>query len=392
MNTIDNRKIVRIEQIANRNEAFRHVLFRSGEEMTGRAFWMAVVKGSSPYARCGVKVIDNTPDMDNEEEKRYTVLFGLKYLHAACMLELDRIPVTVLGDTGDLDMNVVTAFFNADFCSLTEYEKGVFIRDLIRDRQISVNELARRSGCSFGTLQSLLSAINAASAHAVLEDAYRFGLVGSYIVRHTKKFFDMTASENHRFLMDYILKYKRHAVYQLWRAVVSREDMTIPEALNAEIAADGKEASIKDGSAGPGKSDGRSDLSSDPVSEPADGRCSRMRAACSLRYNELMALLGDEFVLDFETALSLPDRARFSYALPGKLNGKYKRKMDKKNRRLFCRIVEFLQKTGSGYSESRILMAAYDMTFDSRFQHAFAALFRFNILYRNRKAKLSGKS
>ena len=406
MRIVNPKKTVSLSQIVNRKQAMKRVLFRSEQEAKSREIWLKIIKRESEYAHYGIKVVDNTPDESIEGMKKYSILYGLKYLYAAEKLKLETIPVTVIEETEDLDMNVITAFFNSDYSSKTEYEKGVFLEKLRQDRSMTLSDLAKRTGYSYGTLQSLTSAFITSQEYPCLEAAYKNGLLSSYMLRHTKMFFDRISYDHHQLLTDYLIKNGRHAIAQLKEAVNNREvDTTIPQAILDEISSleitcqDIQEPGELEQLTEALKKDGIN-LSEKELLQLADRiitdkklvsqikECLKIHQKCINFHKELCAALPPIFVLDNKTALTLPDRARSSYALPKNLKKKYTRSWNKNEIRLFCRMLEYIGKSGDRFSNDGLIDQTYKLFLDFRCQNSFAAFFRFSILYRNKRDKI----
>lgn len=409
MRIVHPKKTISLSQIVNRRQAMKRVLFRSEQEAKSREIWLKIIKRKSEYANYGIKVVDNTPDESIDGMKKFSILYGLKYLYAAEKLKLETIPVTVIEETEDLDMNVITAFFNSDYSSMTEYEKGVFLEKLRQDRSMTLSDLAKRAGYSYGTLQSLTSAFITSQEYPCLEAAYKNGLLSSYLLRHTKKFFDRISYDHHQLLTDYLIKNGRHAIAQLKEAVNNRkDDTTIPQAILEEISS--VETACQDIQE-PGELERLTEalkkeginLSEKELLQLADRtiadknmvsqikECLKIQQKCFDFHKELCAALPPVFALDYKTALTLPDHARFSYAAPKKLKKNYKRSWNVNETRLFCRMLEYLGKSGNRFSQDALIDQTYRLFLDFRCQNSFAAFFRFSILYRNKRDKLLGR-
>ena len=160
MNVPHPQKVISISQIVNRSQARYRIHFNSAEEFENTKFWRQIIKRRSAYAHYEAIVVDHTPEEDIDGLKKFSILYGLKYLFAAEMLNLDIIPVRVLNHPEDLDSRIVTEFFNADYLSLPSYEKAnlrrqsfflekmeSYIRPARGKNRINVQRAAKYGGC-----------------------------------------------------------------------------------------------------------------------------------------------------------------------------------------------------------------------------------------------------
>ena len=407
MSILYSKKDIKLTQIVNREQAIKRVLFKSVEEVNDPDEWLKIIKGKSGYARLSIKAVDNTPEEEDENLKKYSILYGLKYLYAACKLQLESVEVTVLDDTGNFDIIAATAFFNADFCSLTEYEKSEFIEKQKNEKHLSLSALSQKSGCPYGTLQSLSSAYTISKGFPSLQAAYKNGLLGSYMLRHSKTFFDMISFSYHQLLTDYLIREQRHAIPQLREAVCKRASgITIPQAILDEISSSKNEhlkASDSEKKKNlPDTINSYNAELSEKVLEHLSDRIAadhtlgskireyqNLRQKCWNAYNDLCSVLPSSFMLDFETALTMPDRARFSYAKPKEMKRLPKNLWNKNEIRLFTRMREYLERSENTISRIELIEKTYELFQDYRCQNLFAVFFRYSIILRNKKIKIS---
>ena len=118
MNISHQYKNISISQIVNRNLARYRIHFNSPEEFNNPDIWKQIILKRAAFSHFDAMVIDHTPEVEIEGLKKYSILYGLKYLFAAEMLNIDLIPVRVLNNAEELDSNIVTEFFNVDYLSL----------------------------------------------------------------------------------------------------------------------------------------------------------------------------------------------------------------------------------------------------------------------------------
>ena len=111
---------------------------------------------------------------------------------------------------------------------------------------------------------------------------------------------------------------------------------------------------------------------------------------CLEAYKSLCAILPESLILDYETALTLPDRTQFSYAVPSKMKKicRNKTPQDVNGKRLFSRIMEYVVKAGSNLTEEEIFKLTSDFYDNYYNQRQFSKFFRFSILYRNFRNKV----
>ena len=150
MNIQNPHRVISLSQIINRNQARYKIHFTSEEELVNQDYWMKIIRKSGSFAHFEPTVVDETLEEDIEGLKKYSILYGLKYLFAAEMLNLETIPVKVLMYSDELDTSVVTEFFNADYLSLTAYEKGEFIDRLMIKGILTLRK--SRKGPAFPTI------------------------------------------------------------------------------------------------------------------------------------------------------------------------------------------------------------------------------------------------
>ena len=111
---------------------------------------------------------------------------------------------------------------------------------------------------------------------------------------------------------------------------------------------------------------------------------------CREAYKSLCAILPEDLILDYDTALTLPDRTQFSYAVPSKMKKLCRNKtpQDINGKRLFSRIMEYVVKAGKNLSEEEIFQLTSDFYENYYNQRQFSKFFKFSILYRNFRDKV----
>ena len=111
---------------------------------------------------------------------------------------------------------------------------------------------------------------------------------------------------------------------------------------------------------------------------------------CWEAYKSLCAILPENLILDYDTALTLPDRTQFSYAVPSKMKKLCRNKtpQDINGNRLFSRIMEYVVKAGKNLSEEEIFQLTSDFYDNYYNQRQFSKFFKFSILYRNFRDKV----
>ena len=400
-------RVISLSQIINRNQARYKIHFTSEEELVNRKYWMKIILKRANFAYFGATVVDETPDEEIEGLKKYSILYGLKYLFAAEMLNLETIPVKVLMYSDDLDTAVVTEFFNADYLSLSAYEKGRFIDRLMIKRNIDLTEISKRTGFSYNSLLSMYSAYNTSRICPFLENAYKESLVTASNVLHSKPFFEEIPLGCYQELTDYIVRNGNYAAGSLKQALQNRDDhLTKAQAILLEIT------SVKDITchintnsmnriSASLKEDGL-ELSGTvqmQMSEKmkTDRRFNKqilsyqtLRDKCYEAYNKLSAALPQKLVLEFDTAITLPDRTQFSYAVPARAKKACRNNIPKdiNEKRLFARIMEYLDKTESYSNPKDLLEKTLELNGKPEIQRLFSDFFKFSIFYRNMRDKV----
>ena len=400
-------RVISLSQIINRNQARYRIRFSSQEELTDRNYWMKITSRRAKYARFEATVVDESPEENIEWLKKYSILYGLKYLFAAEKLNLETIPVRVLKYDDNLDISVVTEFFNADYLSLSAYEKGEFIDQLINRRSMRFTEISNKTGFSYNSLHTMYSAYKTARLYTPLEAAYKECRITASNVLRSKSFFDIIPLTRHQELTDFFIRNGNYAADKLKQAVKNRrQNISKTQAILNEI-------NITEITDKP-----RTDKSISRISHimmeddlnlfkmdeqqltekmKTDKRFSKqilayqtLRGRCRDAYNRLMAALPEELVLDFNTAVTLPDRTRFSYAVPARAKKICRNKTPKdiNERRLFARIMEYIDKTNA-YPEARdLLNKTFELYGKPEMQQLFSDFFKFCIFYRNIRKKI----
>lgn len=406
MRSVHPKKNIKLTQIVNIEQARKRILFKSKDEINNPEVWQKIIRGTAGFSQCGMVVIDNTPEQIEDGLKEYSILYGLKYLYAAEQLKYESVWAAVIDKPEELDMYIVTDFFNADYYSLSEYEKGLFLERLMKERNLSVSALARKSGCSFHTLSSLCAANTAAKQFSELGKAYEKGNLCASMVIHSKVFFDMTAFSNHGLLTDYLIRYRRYAVPQLRETIecrdknttarqailyeISRPDISTCQKHNNETSNEMIEVlhPILNELSGEITFHLCADIINSKSIPSQIKEILNLRQKCLESHKNLYMAVPRQFALDFRTALTLPDRAKSSYAVPAGLKKKIKREWSKKELRLFCRMLEYLEKSNNYFSQDVLIEQAYHLFLDFRCQNFFSSFFRYSILYKNKRDKL----
>ena len=198
MNVPHPQKVISISQIVNRSQARYRIHFNSAEEFENTEFWRQIIKRRSAYAHYEAIVVDHTPEEDIDGLKKFSILYGLKYLFAAEMLNLDIIPVRVLNHPEDLDSRIVTEFFNADYLSLPSYEKGMFIDKLRKKWNLTYDQLAAKTGLTYSALQNMGAAYLVSQQFPTLGEAYRQGKITVPVILRSRSIFESTSDMIHQ--------------------------------------------------------------------------------------------------------------------------------------------------------------------------------------------------
>ena len=400
-------RVISLSQIINRNQARYKIHFSSEEELVNRDYWMKIILKRANFAHFGATVVDETPAEEIEGLKKYSILYGLKYLFAAEMLNLETIPVKVVMYSDNLDSSVVTEFFNADYLSLSAYEKGEFIERLMIKRNIDLTEISKRTGFSYNSLLSMYSAYNISKICPSLETAYKECHVTAANVLHSKPYFEEVPLGCYQELTDYIVRNGNYAAGSLKRAVQNRNDnLTNAQAILLEITSEKEctcNVSMKsmDRISASLKEDGLelSCTEQKQMSEKmkTDKKYNHLilsyqtlRDKCHEAYNSLSTALPKELVLEFDTAVTLPDRTQYSYAAPPRAKQACRNNIPKdvNEKRLFARIMEYVDKTETCPDPKDLLQKTLELNGKPEIQLLFSEFFKFSIFYRNMRSKV----
>ena len=407
MNIQNPHRVISLTQIINRNQARYKIHFTSEEELVNQDYWMKIIRKSGSFAHFEPTVVDETPEEDIEGLKKYSILYGLKYLFAAEMLNLETIPVKVLMYCNELDTSVVTEFFNADYLSLTAYEKGEFIDRLMIKRNIDLTEISKRTGFSYNSLLSMYSAYNVSKICPPLETAYKECRITAANVLHSKPYYEEIPLGCYQELTDYFVRNGNYAAGSLKQALQNRNDkLTNAQAILFEITSVKQPAchiSMKsiDRISASLKEDGLelSGTDQNKMSEKmkTDRKYNQMilsyqtlKDKCYEAYKSLSAALPQELILDYDTAITLPDRTQFSYAVPPRAKRACRNNIPKdvNEKRLFARIMEYVDKTESCPAPKDLLEKSLELNGKPEIQQLFSEFFKFSIFYRNMRSRV----
>ena len=406
MKTGYEKKTIKLSQIVNRDMARYRVLFKSPDEVSDPETWKKILSNYAGGRRFEIIVHDDTPDEICENSKKYSILYGLKRLYAAEKMEMAEITVKVVPPSDPFDMHVATCFFNADFVSMSPFERGEFLEGMEERFGLSFDYIARNSGFSFNTLNSVRSAYHDSQRILTLRNAYKDGLIPMNLVVSMRKYYEMTPFSDHKNLTEFIIKNRFRAVEIIDRAVKTREtDVTVPQAIRREIFQ--KEGQIREETTPSILDLLVKSLQEDnilPAGDISPRRAERImqekklgtqmkmyltaREKTYAAYSKLVSVLPQDLILDYETSLLLPDKSKFSYALPKDM-GKYATIPKNKNeKRLLVRIIEYTEAALKDGTSPLRIRTAMNLFKDIRAQNAFVLFFRNSIRFRNMKEKI----
>ena len=406
MNISHQYKNISISQIVNRNLARYRIHFNSPEEFNSPNIWKQIMLKRAAFSHFDAVVIDHTPEEEIDGLKKYSILYGLKYLFAAEMLNIDLIPVRVLNNAEELDSAIVTEFFNVDYLSLPSYEKGRFIENLRKKWNLTYSQLATKSGFTYSSLQNMGAAYNVSKRFPSLEDPYKQGKINVSVILHSKSIFESTSVTIHQKLTDFIVDNGKYAD-ELLRETLSNNSNgilateAVMSVISSERSSEPVRKKIVDQISKSLQEDG-ADLSREKQQTIAEKmktdkkHCIQMlsyqtiRENCFDAYQKLCAILPSNLILNFDIALTLPDRTEFSYAVPAELKKLCRNKTprDVNGKRLFSRIMEYVVRAGSDLSKDDILNLTSEFYEDYYNQRQFSKFFKFSILYRNFRNKV----
>ena len=334
MRTGYQKKTIRLTQIINRDMAKYRVLFKSSDEVSNPETWKKILSNHAGGRKYEIIVHDNTPDEMSENLKKYSILYGLKRLYAAEQLGLTEIPAKVISASNSIDIQIATCFFNADFVSMNSYERGEFLDSMEVKLNLNFDYIARNSGFSFNTLNSIRTAYHDSRRILTLRNAYKEGLIPMNLVISMRKYYEITPFSDHKRLTEFVIENKFTAVEKIDRAVKTREiDITVPQAIRRVIFQ--KEEQLPKETTLSVKELLLKSLLEDNIlwheNNPLQYVEKMMldkklgiqmktyltaRENASAAYAGLFSLLPENLILDYETALLLPDKSKSSYAFP----------------------------------------------------------------------------
>lgn len=406
MNISHQYKNISISQIVNRNLARYRIHFNSPEEFNNPDIWKQIILKRAAFSHFDAMVIDHTPEVEIEGLKKYSILYGLKYLFAAEMLNIDLIPVRVLNNAEELDSNIVTEFFNVDYLSLPSYEKGMFIENLRKRWNLTYSQLATKSGFTYSALQNMGAAYNVSKRFPSLEEPYKQGKIPISVILRSKSIFELTSERIHQQLTDFIVENGKYADELLREALSNNGNgilatEAVMRVISSEKSFEPVRKKIIDEISKSLQEDG-AELSKEKQQTIAEKMktnkkyCIQMlsyqtiRENCFGTYRNLCAVLPSNLILDFDTALTLPDQTEFSYAVPSDMKKLCRNKTPRNvnGKRLFSRIIEYITKACPGLSGEEILKLTSEIYEDYYSQRQFSRFFKFSILYRNFRNKV----
>lgn len=197
-----------ISSISNAKDAIKKIKFNSPEEVSDPAVWSMIMKDVGKWKRYIVYAVKNK-SANKDEDAGYILVGGQKRLYAAMKLGLAELPARVITNTNRrLDYKIVTLFYNADFSSMSPFDKGQFLMETPPKYGMTIEEFISCSGLPYGTLRSLISAYktaNSVSPH--LYYAYKQERINQLVVNRAKKLYMYGNDEYCKTLTDYLCHY-----------------------------------------------------------------------------------------------------------------------------------------------------------------------------------------
>lgn len=401
-------KVISLSQIINRHQARYRIRFKSERELSDPEIWREIINHRAAFAHFEATVIDQTPEEKIDGLKKFTIIYGLKYLFAAEMLNLETIPVKVLKHTERLDSAVVTEFFNADYLSLSGYEKGEFIGKLMKKTNLTLNDIARKAGFTYSAVQSMYSAYKNSKNFPPLKEAYMNCRITASLVNFSIIFYKSSSPEIHQKLTDFLVEGGKKAntllrtamenrdssltvSQMIWNVIneISEEQAEVPkrdifEDVNSSLKADGVDMSeIK-------QTEITEKMKNDKKYRVQILSYQTIREKSLEAYDRLCSILPKKLILDYDTSLTLPNRTQFSYAAPKKMKKMCRNRINQNitDKRLFMRIMEYFDTADENLSCSDLLEITENMYMNQYTRKQFSSFFKFSILYRNKRDKV----
>lgn len=396
---------ISISQIVNKEAAKFRIRFNPGEDRGNTELWRAITGKRAAFAHLDPIVVDHTPEENNNDLKKFSILYGMKCLFAAEMLNMEKIQVKVILHPEVLDSRIVTDFFNADYMSLSAYEKGLFLDKLRRKWNIEFNQIAVRTRLSYSSLKNMAMAYKIANIYPALGKAFQERKVTVFMVLRAKKIFDVTALSIHQQITDFMVEHGKVSI-GLLESAVSRKTKGNPAtqevlAVMSEKKSTESSQNIVDRICSSLSEDGM-DISEDKQQSIAERMGSdkkygiqmlsyqTIRDDCLEAYRNLSSILPSDLQMDFDSALEMPNRTQFSYAVPKRM-----KKMCRNNtpegvndRRIFSRIMEYFDSASAGLEETELFKLTTEYYSDLYKRKQFSNFFKFSILFRNFREKV----
>lgn len=114
------------------------------------------------------------------------------------------------------------------------------------------------------------------------------------------------------------------------------------------------------------------------------------RGKCFEAYNRLCGILPTDLILDYETSLTFPARFQLDFGVPPEMKSLCRNRLPKNqnDRRLFFRILEYVEAADKNMSCSDLLETTEKLYMNQYIRKQFSDFFRFSILYRNKRDKV----
>ena len=203
-------KEIPLPQIVNASDAVRRIRFSSPDEVNDPEIWRKILTNVNEWKKYVIYLIDVTPDEGDEEKKKYLLVYGQKRLYAAMKLGLEKVAARVYTQVTvkSLDPNIYSRMYREDYASLSPYEKGALIKELLESQKMTFEEFASKTGLQYATLRALQNAYRVANtASPFLKKAYEENKVGHFLVNRLKSYYRLGSDEYQKKLTDFLVEY-----------------------------------------------------------------------------------------------------------------------------------------------------------------------------------------
>lgn len=214
---------IEIRAIQNLDEAFQTISFETESQKSDPIYLKDITKDSPVGRQYEVFVIALRTEYESDDPRqKYRILYGQRRVYAIKKLGGKFVKATVLPVNFPLNYRLVQALFYCDYASLSPYDKGKVLLDLLNEYGIGIEAAAMQIGLPYHTLRSLDSAYKTAIKYKSLDEAYRCKKINQAIVNSTAVYYSCLNEKEQEVLTDYLVSKKWEGFTRIKTAVKSR--------------------------------------------------------------------------------------------------------------------------------------------------------------------------